>query len=97
MKLLSTFTRSLLLAAIASFLAPMVLLGAAWLGMQLWTYLPGVGGLGLAVNHHLTGFLLVFGNGSLCDGVLTISIVCALVGSLFDTYAFYNFQTQKNI
>jgi hypothetical protein len=96
MQLLFTFTRSVLLAAFASFLAPILLLGAAWLGMQLWTYLPGIGSLGLAGNHHIAGFLTVFGNGSPVSGVFTIAIVCALVGVLFDTYAFYNAQTQKD-
>jgi hypothetical protein len=97
MKLLSTFTRSLLLAAVASFLAPIVVLGTVWLGMQLWGYLPGVGGLGLAGNHHIAGFLTVFGNGSPISGMFTIALVCALVGALFDTYAFYyNAQTQKD-
>ncbi len=96
MKIFSAFTRSLLLAALASFLAPIVLFGTVWLGMQLWAYLPGVGGLGLAGNHHITGFLTVFGSGSPLAGMLIIAMVCALVGTLFDTYAFYNAPTQKN-
>ncbi len=96
MKLFSTFTRSLLLAALTSFFAPIVLFGAAWLGLQLWAYLPGVGRLGLVANHHIAGFLTVFGNGSPLSGMLIIAMVCALVGTLFDTYAFYNTRTQKN-
>jgi hypothetical protein len=96
MKLLFTFTRSLLLAAVASFLAPIVLFSTAWLGMQLWTYVPGVGSLGLVGNHHIAGFLTVFGNGSPIEGVLTIAIACSLVGVLFDTYAFYSTQIQKD-
>jgi hypothetical protein len=96
MKLFFTFVRSLLLAALASFFAPIVLLGTVWLGMQLWSYLPGVGSLGLAGNHHIAGFLTVFGNGSPLSGVFIIAIVCALVGALFDTYAFYHTQTQKD-
>ncbi len=95
MKLFSTFTRSLLLAALASFFAPILLFGTVWLGMQLWAYLPGVGRLGLAANHHIASFLTVFGNGSPLFGMLVIALVCALVGTLFDIYAFYNAQTQK--
>jgi hypothetical protein len=30
------------------------------------------------------------------QGMLTISIVCAFVGALFDTYAFYHFPTHRN-
>jgi hypothetical protein len=96
MQLFITFTRSLLLAVITSFLAPIALLGTAWLGLQLWGYLPVVGGWGLAANHHIAGFLTVFGNGSPIAGILTIAMVCAFVGALFDTYAFYNAQVQKN-
>jgi hypothetical protein len=96
MQLFITFTRSLLLAVITSFLAPIALFGTAWLGMQLWSYLPVVGGWGLAANHHIAGFLTVFGNGSPISGMLTIAMVCAFVGALFDTYAFYHAQVQKN-
>ncbi len=96
MKLFYTFTRSILLAALTSFLAPIVLFGTAWLGMQLWSYLPRIGSLGLAGNHHISGFLTVFGNGSPLAGLFIIAIVCALVGALFDTYAFYHAQAQKS-
>jgi hypothetical protein len=96
MQLLFNFTRSLLLAVIASFLAPISLFGTAWLGMQFWGYLPVVGVWGLAANHHIVGFLTVFGNGSPISGMLTIAMVCAFVGALFDTYAFYHAQVQKN-
>jgi hypothetical protein len=96
MNLVSTFIRSLLLAALASFLAPIVVLGSVCFGMQIWTYLPGVGGLGLAGSHYIADFLTVFGNGSPVGGVITIAIVCAAVGVMFDTYVFYHAQTQKD-
>ncbi len=97
MKLVSTSIRSLLLAALTSFLAPIVLFGSVCLGMQIWTYLPGVGGLGLAGNHHIVGFLTVFGNGSPVGGMMTIALVCAAVGVMFDTYVLTALKLQKTI
>jgi hypothetical protein len=96
MKSKSEFAHSLLLATAASFMAPMMLLAIACLGLQLWTYLPGIGELGAICNHGIAGFLREFGNGSPIQGVLTISLVCAVVGGLFDTYAFYSFSSQRH-
>jgi hypothetical protein len=86
----------ILLSIAASFVAPLLLLAIACSGLQLWTYLPWIGGLGVTVNQGIAGFLTVFGDGSLVQGMLTISIVCAIVGALFDTYAFYHFPTQRD-
>jgi hypothetical protein len=96
MKSVSSFAHSLLLSIAASFVAPLLLLAIACSGLQLWTYLPWIGGLGVTVNQGIAGFLTVFGDGSLVQGMLTISIVCAIVGALFDTYAFYHFPTQRD-
>lgn len=96
MQLVTAFIRSLLLAVITSFLAPLALFGSIWLGLQLWGCLPVVGGWGLAANYHIVGFLTVFGNGSPILGMFTIAMVCAFVGALFDTYAFYHAQGQRN-
>jgi hypothetical protein len=95
MKTVTSFAHSLLLAIAVSFLAPVMLLAIAYAGMQLWTFLPIVGGLGEVVNQGIAGFLIIFGNGSPIQGMLTISIVCAVVGALFDTYAFYRFSSHR--
>jgi hypothetical protein len=96
MKTVTSFAHSLLLSIAASFLAPLALLTIACFGMQLWTYVPGIGGIGTVVNQGIAGFLTIFGNGSPVQGLFTISIVCAVVGALFDTYAFYRFSSHRN-
>jgi hypothetical protein len=96
MKSVSSFAHSLLLAVATSFVAPLLLLAIACFGLHLWTYLPWIGGLGATINQGIAVFLTTFGNGSMIQGVLTISIVCAVVGALFDTYAFYNFPSHRN-
>jgi hypothetical protein len=95
MKTVTSFAHSLLLAIAVSFLAPVMMLAIACSGMQLWTYLPVVGGIGAAVNQGIAGFLTIFGNGSPVQGMFTISIACAVVGALFDTYAFYRFPNHR--
>jgi hypothetical protein len=96
MKSVSSFAHSLLLAVATSFVAPLLLLAIACSGLQLWTYLPWIGGLGASVYQGITVFLTIFGNGSMVQGMLTISVVCAIVGALFDTYAFYHFPSHRN-
>jgi hypothetical protein len=96
MKSVSSFAHSLLLAVATSFVTPLLLLAVACSGLQLWTYLPWIGGLGVTIKQGITIFLTIFGNGSIVQGMLTISIVCAFVGALFDTYAFYHFPTHRN-
>jgi membrane-bound metal-dependent hydrolase YbcI (DUF457 family) len=96
MKSVSSFAHSLLLAVATSFVAPLLLLAITCSGFQLWTYLPWIGGLGATVNQCIADFLTIFGNGSMGQGIFTISIVCAVVGALFDTYAFYHFPTHRN-
>jgi len=41
----------------------------------------------------LLSFLAVFGTGSPLEGVLVIGMTCSIVGALFDTYAFYRYQS----
>ena len=96
MKSVSSFAHSLLLAVATSFIAPLFLLAIACFSLQLWTYLPWIGGLGASINQGIAVFLTIFGNGSIVQGMFTISIVCAIVGALFDTYAFYNFPSHRN-
>jgi hypothetical protein len=91
----SNFAHSLLLAITASSVAPLVLLTILCLGFQLFTYLPGIGELGAWINHGIAVFLMDFGNGSPVQGMLTISLVCGVVGGLFDTYAFYSFPSHR--
>jgi hypothetical protein len=89
------FAHSLLLAIAASAVAPLLLLTIACLGCQLFTYLPWIGVVGAWFNQGIGSFLMDFGNGSPVQGMLTISLVCGLVGGLFDTYAFYSFPSHR--
>lgn len=91
MSILPTFLRSLLLTAIVSFTAPSVLLGLLFVCISLLSYLPGLEGVSQFSCDRLLQFLIVFGNGDPWQGVLAIGLTCGLVGSLFDTYAFYQY------
>jgi hypothetical protein len=95
MKSKSNFAHSLLLAIAASSAAPLLLLTIVCLGFQLFTYFPWIGAMGTWLNHGIGTFLMDFGNGSPVQGLLTISLVCGLVGGLFDTYAFYSFPSHR--
>jgi hypothetical protein len=95
MKSKSDFAHSLLLAITASSVAPLVLLTIVCLGFQLCTYVPGIGEMGACINRGIAMFLMDFGNGSPVQGMLTISLVCGLVGGMFDTYAFYSFPSHR--
>jgi hypothetical protein len=95
MKSKSNFAHSLLLAITASSVAPLVLLTIVCLSFQLCTYVPGIGEMGAWINRGIAAFLMDFGNGSPVQGMLTISLVCGLVGGLFDTYAFYSFPSHR--
>lgn len=89
------FLRSLLLTIFLSFTVPMLLISAAWASIWLFTCVPGLGSLGESTTDLLIQFLVTFGNGSPWQGILAIGLACGFVGALFDTYAFYSFQTQR--
>jgi hypothetical protein len=91
----SNFRRSLFLAAILSFFAPMLLVSGSLASTWLLTCIPGLGAIGQAPTNMLLAFLDTFGGGCALQGILTIGIVCGFVGALFDVYVFYSFRTQK--
>jgi hypothetical protein len=95
MKSKSNFAHSLLLAIAAGSVAPLVLLTIACLGFQLVACLPWIGVFGAWINQSIGNFLMDFGNGSAVQGLVIISLVCGLVGGLFDTYAFYSFPNHR--
>ncbi|WP_373547777.1 hypothetical protein [Chamaesiphon sp.] len=91
----SNFLRSLFLAALASFFAPMLLMSGSLASTWLLACIPGVGSIGQVPTTMLLAFLDTFGGGSAVQGMLTIGLVCGFVGALFDTYVFYNRRTPK--
>jgi hypothetical protein len=91
----SNFLRSLSLAAVLSFFAPISIVSGSLAGTWLLTCIPGIGSIGQIPANMLLAFLDTFGGGRPVQGILTIGLVCGFVGALFDIYAFYNFRTQK--
>jgi hypothetical protein len=91
----SNFLRSLSLAVLLSFFAPMLLVSGSLASTWLLTCIPGFGAIGQIPTNMLLAFLDTFGGGCALQGMLTIGLVCGFVGALFDIYAFYSFRLQK--
>ena len=92
--IVSNFLRSLFIAAIFSFVAPMLLVSGSLASTWLLACIPGVGSIGQIPTNMLLDFLDTFGGGCAVQGMFTICLVCGFVGALFDTYAFYTFRTK---
>lgn len=93
--IVSKLLRSLSLAVIFSFVAPMLLMSGSLASSWLLTFIPGLGSIAQIPTNILLAILDTFGEGSAFQGMLTICLVCGFVGALFDIYAFYSFRTQK--
>ena len=87
-----TFIRSLLLASVLSFAAPLLFIGSVLVGLDLLAHIPHVATLSQATASQILGFLATFGSGDAIEGTFVIAVVFSLVGALFDTYAFYRHQ-----
>lgn len=83
------YLRSLLLASILSFIAPLLFVGSTLLGLVLVSFIPGLDPLSNLGSRLIFTFLETFGNGSALEGLLVIGGACGVVGALFDTYIFY--------
>ena len=95
MCILPNFLRSLLLTIVLSFIAPLLLVGGTIVSVSLIGYLPGPEGIAEAIAEQILQFLATFGSGNPLRGLVVISLTCSLVGALFDTYAFYRYQTLR--
>lgn len=82
------FARSIVLTSTFSFVAPSILLGVLLVSFSLLGAIPHLGTVSQAINVSLCSFLATFGQGNVGQGILAIGLTCALVGALFDTYAF---------
>jgi hypothetical protein len=89
------FLRSLSLAVVLSFFAPMLVMSGSLASTWLLTCIPGFKLIGQIPTDMLLDFLDTFGSGCAIQGMLTIGLVCGFVGALFDIYAFYSLRTQK--
>lgn len=95
MTILPNFLRSLLLAIILSFVAPILLIGSGLISVSLLSFVPGLQRIGGAGAQQVLQFLATFGSGSSWQGLVAIGLTCSLVGALFDTYAFYRYQNLR--
>jgi hypothetical protein len=87
MSIVPSFLRSLLVTSLLSFLLPLTLIGAALTGLSLMSSIPQCSQLGESGNRALVEFLTTFGSGNPIEGILTISLTCSFVASLFDMFA----------
>lgn len=96
MSILPNFLRSLLLTIIFSFVAPMLLVGGGLVSVTLISYIPGLQGMARTIASAILQFLATFGSANPFRGLVVISLTCATVGALFDTYAFYRYQNMRD-
>lgn len=83
------FVRSLIVASLMSFIAPLLVMGGLVVLLALVAYLPGLATMSQMVTTQVLQFLGAFGSGDAISGAVVISLVFTLVGALFDTYSFY--------
>lgn len=90
--MIASLLRSLLISSILSFSVPVLLLAGVLVNLILLGYVPGFEAMAEFGLEQIYTFLATFGNGQPLEGILIIGLVCSLVGSLFDTYVFYQRQ-----
>lgn len=95
MSLVPGLLRSLILTAILTFLAPLLVLGVLLLPLMLLERLHGLEAISHYCTTQIVYFLETFGSGNALQGALTISLVCSMVGMLFDSYALYRQEKLK--
>lgn len=83
-----SYLRSLLLASLLSFLAPIALIGGTIALLLLLGIVPELMPFGQACAAQILSFLETFGNGSAWEGTIVIGCTCGVVGALFNTYIF---------
>ncbi len=96
MSLVPGLLRSLILTAILTFLAPLLVLGLFLLPLVLLEQLHGLETMSRYGVAQIVYFLQTFGSGNAMQGALTISLVCSTVGMLFDSYTRYRHQKLKS-
>ena len=93
---MSNFLLSLILAALMSFAAPVVLVGGILGILFTASYLPGLVELGKEGAIQVLNFLAVFGNGKPLQGMLTLGLTVSIVGILLDLLNFYRYQSLRD-
>jgi hypothetical protein len=95
MCILPDFLRSLLLTTLLSFAAPILLVGTMLTTLFFMSCIPGFVFLGEAGATGILEFLTIFGSGCPVQGILTIGFACSIVGTLFDLFNFYRYQSWR--
>jgi hypothetical protein len=95
MAILLNFLRSVLLTSVFSFITPILFVGGMLTFIYLVGCIPGLAIIGQSGVESIYQFLATFGSGSPLEGVWVIGLTCSLVGALFDTYAFYRYQSLR--
>lgn len=96
MKIVSNFLVSLILAALMSFIAPIILVGGILGILLVASYLPGLFALGNSGAIHILEFLAIFGNGKPLQGIITLGLTVSIVGVLLDIFNFYRYQSLRD-
>ena len=93
MSILPNFLRSVILTSLLSFVTPITLVTVLFAAISLIGYVPALEIISQTGTTQLLQFLAVFGSGCPIEGVIVIGLTCSFVGALFDTYAFYRYQS----
>ena len=92
MMVFTNFLRSVLLAIVLSFIAPILFVGVILSCLYLFGLIPVLHGMTQEIPNDILHFLATFGTGSPLHGLLIIGLTFGFVGGLFDIYAYYRHQ-----
>ncbi len=93
---MDNFFLSLILAALMSFAAPVILVGGI-LGILLAaSYFPGLVEFGREGAIQVLDFLAAFGDGKPLQGMLTLALTLSIVGISLDILNFYRYQSLRD-
>ncbi|MFB2647061.1 hypothetical protein ACE09Y_12445 [Raphidiopsis sp. BLCC-F218] len=92
MMVFTNFLRSVLLAIVLSFIAPILFVGLLFSCLCLFGLIPVLHGMTQEIPNDILIFLATFGTGSPLHGLLIIGLTFGFVGGLFDIYAYYRHQ-----
>ncbi len=85
----SSLARSLTVAICLGFLAPVLGVSLAVLGLEIGTYLPGIDWVSHVCLQGFMTVLATFGSGHAMEGLMVIGAAFALVTAMFDGYVTY--------
>lgn len=89
MNIKSNLLRAVLLTSVLSFVAPCLLICGGLTSFYFISLFPILQAVGHSGADLMLQFLATFGDGRPCEGFLVIGSTFALVGALFEFYAYY--------